>query len=93
MYKKDSLDVATLFSLLGKGIAIQIILYLWSYFTKCNVGEVTLLNFPTWAAGLATGSGTEVIIWSLQVLETGSYPHHDHRGELFTTGPLSFVDG
>lgn len=91
--KKDSLDVTTLFSLLGAGTTTQIICYLWSFFTKCKVGEMTLLDFPLWAAGLTLDSGAEVIIWSLQALETGLHPTHDHRGELFTTEPWISLAG
>jgi hypothetical protein len=91
--RKDSLDVTTLFSLLGVGTTSEVICYLWSFFGKCKVGEMTLLDFPLWAAGLTMDSGAQVILWSLQALETGLHPTHDHRGELLTTEPWVSLAG
>ena len=85
--KKDSLNVTSLFGLLGWGTTSQIVCYLWSFFSKCKVDELTLLDFPTWLAGMTAECGYEVLIWSLLACERGIHPSHDHRGEIFTTEP------
>ena len=85
--RKDSLDVTTLFGLLGWGKTTDIVNYLYSYFSKCKVDEVTLLDFPTWTAGLTMECSCYVVIWSLKAMETGLHPSVDHRGEAFTTEP------
>ena len=91
--KKDSLDVTSLFGILGIGTTSQIVCYQWSFFTKCKVNELTLLDFTSWVSGLTVDCGAEIILWSLLACETGFFPVTDHRGEPFTQEPWISLAG
>jgi hypothetical protein len=91
--KKDSLDVTSMFGILGVGTTSQLVCYLWSFFNKCKVGELTLLDFTSWVSGLTVDKGAEIILWSLLALETGLFPVTDHRGESFTQEPWVSLAG
>jgi hypothetical protein len=91
--KRDTLDVCSVFGLLGLGSTIDIVFYVWSFFKKCEVDEMTCVEFTEWLAGLTHEVGYEVVIWSLLALETGIHPTHDHRGEIFTSEPWASMAG
>ena len=65
--RTDSLNVTSLFGLLGCGTTSQLVCYLWSFFSKCKVDEMTLVDFPSWLAGLTAECGYEVLVWSLSM--------------------------
>jgi hypothetical protein len=91
--KKDSLDVTSLFGILGVGTTTQLVCYLWAFFSKRKVDELTLLDFPTWLSGITADCGYQVLIWSLRAAELGVHPSRDHRGELFSTEPWLSLAG
>ena len=91
--KRDTLDVCSVFGILGLGNTIDLVYYVWAFFKKCEVDELTAIEFTDWLSGLTHEVGYEVVIWSLLALETGLHPTHDHRGEAFTTEPWVSLAG
>jgi hypothetical protein len=91
--KRDTLDVCSVFGILGLGSTIDLVYYIWAFFKKCEVDELTAIEFTDWLSGLTHEVGYEVVIWSLLALETGLHPTHDHRGEAFTTEPWVSLAG
>ena len=71
----------------------HIVCYLWSFFDKRKVNELTLIDFPMLFVGMTTEKGYGFLRCSLLACERGAHPPNDHRGELFTTEPrLSLVN-
>jgi hypothetical protein len=90
--KKDSLDITSMFGLMGKGTTIQMMFFLFSYFAKCQVDDVLLAEFPD----CTTETNPviwEVLVWSFLAPETGLHPFKDHRGEYFTSEPWLSLAG
>ena len=85
--KKDSLDVISMFGMLGKGTTTQLACFVCAFFTQCVVDDVIVAQFAQWASGRTRDVLWEVIVWSLLALESGKHPHADYRGEPFVPLP------
>jgi hypothetical protein len=91
--KKGSLDVLSMFGLLGVGKTAELVLYLASYYSKCEVDAMTQIDFPDWHHGETQDQLWTVLIWSFIALETGRFPMVDHRGMDIVEEPWKSLAG
>ena len=73
--KRDSPDVCPVFGIIGLGSTIYQVYYVWSFFNKRRVDELTCIEFTHWLAGLTHEIGYGSVIWSFLALERGRHPN------------------
>ena len=86
--KRNSLDVTSLFGILGTGLAMDMIMYICGYF------RTTLVDmYEEFPGGTTKSAVYRVIVHSMIALEQGVWPTHDYLGNEWTEEPFASKAG